>query len=196
MDDSRFDSLARTVTHARSRRAVLGTLLAGTLGLHGRADTTARKRCAPCKTRKHGRCKATKQLNGTACLSGRGTCQDGRCRQVSSEEQPPTVDPPATCPTGDCSRSRPCGSDCACLDIGGGTRRCLAVGPCAGVGACERGTCGSGCTCVNPGGAKTGCASTVGCPPVHCTSDTDCGSDCICVGIGNAARCVSRVRSS
>ena len=187
MDDSRFDALARTVTHARSRRAVLGTLLAGTLGLGGLADATAKKRCPPCKKRKHGRCKANKQLNGTACLSGSGACQDGRCRQVSSEEQP------STCPTGECSRSKPCGADCACLDIGGGTRRCLAVGTCSGVGSCERGTCGSGCTCVNPGGAKTGCVSVQGCPTGPCTSDTACGPDCICVGVGAAARCASIV---
>jgi hypothetical protein len=189
MDDSRFDALTRAFTTARSRRAALGTLLGGTLGLLGLADTSARKSCPPCKKRKHGKCKANKRLNGTACPGG--TCQDGRCRQVSSEEQPPP-EPSPTCPAGECSRKIPCGPGCACLDIGGGTRRCLAVGACSGVGPCERGTCGSGCTCVNPGGAKTGCVSVEGCPPGNCSGDS-CGPDCICVGVGTASRCASIV---
>ena len=211
MDDSRFDTLARTILRAHSRRAVLGTLLAGTLGLGGLADATARKRCRPCTTRKHGRCKATKRLNGTACRGGSGTCQDGRCKQVSSVEQPPTGDPPPTgnppptgdppltCPTGDCSRKTPCGDGCACLAIGGGSHRCLAVGTCSGVGDCAQGTCGSGCTCVNPGGRKSGCVATGTCPTElgQCTPTNGyCGPDCICVGVGAAARCASRVRSS
>jgi hypothetical protein len=182
MDDFRFDALARTFTHARSRRAVLGTLLAGTLGLLDLADTSAKKRCPPCKKRKHGRCTG-KQPNDTPCPGG--TCQDGHCVASVQQER-------RTCPAGECSRSLPCGADCACLDIGGGNRRCLAVGTCAGVGFCERGTCGSGCTCVNPGGAKTGCVSVEGCPTGNCSGDS-CGPDCICVGVGAAARCASIV---
>jgi hypothetical protein len=179
MDDSRFDALARTFTRVRSRRTVLSTLLAGTLGLHGIADTTAKKRCPPCKKRRHGRCRG-KKPDGTVCPGGR--CQGGRC--ISSVEQSPT------CPAGECSRKNPCGPGCVCLDTGGGNRRCLAVGTCSGVGVCERGTCGSGCTCVNPGGAKTGCASVEGCPTGNCTEDS-CGSDCICVGVDAASRCTS-----
>src|SRR5215216_22621 len=138
MDDSRFDALARTFTHARSRRAVLGTLLAGTLGLFELAETTATKRCPPCKKRRHGRCTG-KRPNGTQCPGG--TCRDGRCKlsgESSPPESPPTEppppEPPPTCPAGECSRTRPCGPDCACLDIGSGNRRCLAIGTCSGVG--------------------------------------------------------------
>jgi hypothetical protein len=195
MDDSRFDGLTRAFITARSRRAALSTLLGGTFGLLGLADTTAKKSCPPCKKRKHGKCKANKQLNDTPCPSG--TCQDGRCvasTEPDSEPPPePTPEPPPTCPAGECSRKNPCGDGCACLDIGGGTRRCLAVGTCSGVGECGWGTCGSGCTCVNPGGGRSGCASVVGCPPGLCTSNTDCGPDCLCVGAGNAARCASVV---
>ena len=94
MDDSRFDALARTFTHAHSRRAVFGTLLAGALGLHGIADTTAKKRCSPCKKRKHGGCTG-KQPNNTPCPDG--TCQDGRC--VRSDAPAPADEPP-TCQRG------------------------------------------------------------------------------------------------
>jgi len=189
MDQNRFDTLTRTISTVRSRRAALGTLLAGTLGLLDLAETSARKACPPCKKRKNGKCKALKRLNGSECPGGR--CQSGVCAPVVSEEQPPP-----TCPAGECSRKNPCGDGCVCLDIGGGTRRCLTQGTCSGVGDCESGTCGAGCTCVNPGGLRSGCASTVGCPTVTCTSNSDCGSECTCVGTGAAARCVSRVRAS
>jgi hypothetical protein len=193
MHDARFDALTRAVTSAHSRRGALSTLLGGTLGLLGLAETTARKHrshhttkksCPPCTKRKHGKCKAIKRLNGTDCPSG--MCRDGSC--VLSVEQTPT------CPAGACSRNSPCGSGCVCLDIGGGTKRCLALGTCSDAGDCTAGSCGSGCTCVNPGGRKSGCASTVGCPTVKCTANSDCGSDCLCINPGtNAARCVSRV---
>jgi hypothetical protein len=190
MHDSRFDALTRAVTTAHSRRGALSTLLGGALGLLGLAETTARKKghhttkheCPPCTKRKHGKCKATKRLQGTGCPGG--TCQDGAC--VLSVEQT------TTCPTGACSRSRPCGSGCVCLDIGGSTKRCLAVGTCSGVGVCERGSCGSGCTCVNPGGGKTGCVSVGECPAGRCSGDS-CGPNCICVGDGAATRCASVV---
>ena len=186
MDDSRFDALARTFTHAHSRRAVFGTLLAGALGLRGIADTTAKKRCSPCKKRKHGRCTG-KKPNNTPCPDG--SCQDGRC--VRSDAPVPAEEPP-TCPAGECSRSKPCGPGCECLKIGGERRRCLAVGTCSGLESCDRGTCGSGCTCVNPGGARTGCVSVEGCPTGNCTEDS-CGPRCICVGVGATAQCASIV---
>ena len=189
MDQNRFDTLTRTITTVGSRRAALGTLLAGTLGLLDLAETSARKACPPCKKRKHGKCKANKKLNDEPCPDGK--CQSGVC--VRSDAPAPTEEPP-TCPAGECSRNSPCGSGCVCLDIGGGTKRCLALGTCSGAGDCASGSCGSGCTCVNPGGRRSGCASTVGCPDVKCTANSDCGSDCLCINPGtNAARCVSRV---
>jgi hypothetical protein len=196
VDQHRFDTVTRTISTVRSRRAALGTLLAGTLGLLDLAETSAKKACATCKKRKHGKCKANKQLNNKSCPDGSGgTCQNGVCVKSSSEETPP--EPPPTCPTGACSRNSPCGSGCVCLDIGGGTKRCLTLGTCSDAGDCASGSCGSGCTCVNPGGRRSGCASTVGCPDVKCTSHSECGSDCLCINPGtNAARCVSRVRAA
>jgi hypothetical protein len=187
MDQNRFDTLTRTISTVGSRRAALGTLLAGTLGLLDLAETSARKACPPCKKRKHGKCKANKKLNDEPCPDGK--CQSGVC--VRSDAPAPTEEPP-TCPAGECSRSKPCGPGCECLKIGGERRRCLAVGTCSGLESCDRGTCGSGCTCVNPGGAKTGCVSVEGCPTGNCTEDS-CGPRCICVGVGAAARCASIV---
>jgi hypothetical protein len=193
VDQHRFDTLTRTISTVRSRRAALGTLLAGTLGLLDLAETSAKKACSTCKKRKHGKCKANKQLNDKPCPDGSGgTCHSGVCVKSSSEETPP--EPSPTCPAVACSRNSPCGSGCVCLDIGGGTKRCLALGTCSGAGDCASSSCGSGCTCVNPGGRRSGCASTVGCPDVKCTSHSECGSDCLCINPGtNAARCVSRV---
>jgi hypothetical protein len=186
VNPDRFDTLTRTVGTTRSRRAALGTLLAGTLDLLDLVETSAKQACPPCMKRKHGKCKATKHLNDTACSGG--TCRDGRCL--------PTEDQPRTCPLGKCSRKKSCGPGCACLAIGGGTHRCLALGTCSGRGRCEWGTCGADCTCVNPGGSKARCVSTAGCPEEQCTADADCGSACRCVGVGNAARCASIVPSS
>jgi hypothetical protein len=198
MDESGFDALTRAFTNARSRRGALSALLGGTVGLLGLADTTARKHrshrttkksCPPCQKRKHGKCKVNKHLNGTACqdtTSRPGKCQDGICAGSS--------DPPPTCPAGKCSRSKPCGPGCVCLDIGNGdgNQRCLAVGTCSGAGVCGQGSCGSGCTCVNPGGGKTGCVAVGECPVGRCSGDS-CGPNCICVGEGNATRCASVV---
>ena len=50
MDQNQFDTLTRTVSTVRSRRAALGTLLAGTLGLLDLAETNARKACPPVRS--------------------------------------------------------------------------------------------------------------------------------------------------
>jgi hypothetical protein len=191
VDDSGFDALTRAFTGARSRRSALGTLLAGTLGLLDLAETSAKKACPTCKKRKHGKCKPNKQLNDKPCPDGSdGTCQSGVCVPPEKQQSP-------TCPAGACSRNSPCGAGCVCLDIGSGTKRCLALGTCSGAGDCTASSCGSGCTCVNPGGRKSGCASVTECPPDKgkCTPDNGyCGPNCICVGEGAAARCASVVR--
>jgi hypothetical protein len=199
MDELSFDALTRAFTTARSRRGALSALLGGALGLLGLADTSARKHqgdrttkisCPPCQKRKHGECRATKTNPKKVRQCPGGTCQGGVC--VQSVEQPP--EQPPTCPAGECSRNRACGPGCVCLDIGGGTKRCLALGTCSGIGDCQANACASDCTCVNPGGRKSGCTSTAGCPTEKgkCTRTNDyCGPDCICVGEGAAARCAS-----
>ena len=103
MDAVRFDTLSRTLTHARSRRAALAALLGGTFGLVVLDRTAAKKKCPPCKKRKNGKCKKNKP-DGTACPGG--TCQRGRCQPTSSAP----VDP---CPDQCCTREDcPAGSLC------------------------------------------------------------------------------------
>ena len=88
MDAHRFDTIARTLIVAGSRRRALAVALGGVLGLGGRArpdDATAggkcKPKCAECKkckkgkNGKNGKCKP--KANGTACATG--TCQQGRC---------------------------------------------------------------------------------------------------------------------
>src|SRR5688572_9014016 len=99
MDDSRFDSLTRTLSTAGSRRHTLGGLLAGAFGLLGtQTEQVAAKKkpCPPCKKRKQGKCKK-KLPDGTACSGG--TCQGGRCVATA---------PPLTCASG----QKPCGGRC------------------------------------------------------------------------------------
>ena len=160
MDESGFDALTRAFTNARSRRGALSALLGGTVGLLGLADTTARKHgshrttkksCPPCQKRKHGKCRG-KQPNDTVCqdaASRPGKCQDGSC--VVSSDPPP--DPTPTCPAGVCSKNS-CGSGCACLNIGGGTRRCLAKGTCSGLASAGRAHVGPAVPASIPGALR------------------------------------------
>ena len=88
LDSNHFDSLARSLTAAGSRRRALALALSGALGLFGLAhadDAAAGGKCKPqckeckkCKKGKHGKkgkCKPTP--NGTACSVG--SCQNGSC---------------------------------------------------------------------------------------------------------------------
>src|SRR5215217_8689977 len=80
MDGTRADTLARSLTAAGSRRGALA-VLSGALGLILGAssidEAEAKKKCPPCRKRKHGTCKR-KKPNGTPC-PGFGTCQGGKC---------------------------------------------------------------------------------------------------------------------
>jgi hypothetical protein len=78
MDARLFDTLARAVTEARSRRGALAAVVGSALGVAGLAETDAKKKkpCPPCKKRKKGKCKK-KLPDGTGCRGG--TCQGGRC---------------------------------------------------------------------------------------------------------------------
>ena len=161
MDPNRFDSLARSLTEARSRRA-LTAALAGFLGLLGLAapdDAAAAKsgKCKPkcgecekcnkgdCKRKngtkrcKKGKCKA--RDNGTACSSGR-TCQNGTC--VCPPDKPAFCTSQNVC--GQCCDNLPCCGKTAC---GPQEPICLANLTCG----CEDGRplCGNRC-CIEPQG--------------------------------------------
>jgi hypothetical protein len=88
MDADHFDSLARSLCIAGSRRRALVAILGGALGvvvgaspvresLAEKKKGKKKKSCSQCKKRKNGQCKP--RANGTACR-GDGTCQRGRCK--------------------------------------------------------------------------------------------------------------------
>src|SRR5215212_1499153 len=83
MDGSRFDSLARALHEVRSRRGTFASLLGGTVGLLGLAETTAKKK----KKKKKNKCTLLGgQVCGGACcfaLEGEKCC-DGACIPQSS----------------------------------------------------------------------------------------------------------------
>ena len=90
MDDSRFDSLLRTLTASPSRRTVVRTLGALALGsgVATSSDEAEARKCPVCKKKKNGRCRKVK--DGTACINSGGIdgkCVSGRCctRQLCAE---------------------------------------------------------------------------------------------------------------
>jgi hypothetical protein len=192
MDDSRFDSLARSLGTAGSRRRALGGLLAGTLGLLGsRTEHAAAKKkpCPPCKKRKQGKCKK-KLPEGTGCTdsSGRGgTCQGGSCVAAVA---PPPPDPCAGQPPG--APCPPCDRrGTTCLPGNSRSDACCSgtcLGTNTGPGVCGDDDVGgrpcydnrdcnlfSGFTCI-----AFRCKKAVG---VSCDQEAQCASgECGCAG--------------
>lgn len=89
MDGSRFDTLTRSLTGSSSRRATLGSLLVGGLGVLGLAETTAKKK-------------------------GKGKKKKKKTTQ--SPPPPPFVCPAQrVCGPGCCPEGQVCGSNGACV---------------------------------------------------------------------------------
>src|SRR5918995_2170893 len=126
MDARRFDTLARIVSTAGSRRRAVATAVGGVLALLGLADphdATAKKKCPPCKKRKQGKCKK-KKPDGTACPNG--ACQSGRC--VATEPSPPPCQGKADfteCGGGKRCSGGVCETPPVCMNSG-----CIANGQC------------------------------------------------------------------
>jgi hypothetical protein len=195
MDADGFDTLARSLTAAGTRRRALVTL-SGVLGLGLRACSLheaegKKKRCPPCKKRKRGKCKG-KKPDGTACAGG--TCQGGRC--VATPSAPCVPQDPATVCTAGCgTRSDNCGRIVVCPCATG--QHCLSNGSCATACPQSNVACGTGnCICSLP--SKDGprfcrktystcasipqqCTTTLECPLGHyCGPVVDCsGSRCL-----------------
>src|SRR5215207_6924815 len=150
MDARRFDTLARIVSTAGSRRRAVATAVGGVLALLGLAnphDATAKKKCPPCKKRKQGKCKK-KKPDGTACPGG--TCRGGSCIAATGGNG---------CPDG----QRPCGT------------RCILPGQCCTDTDCSTGTTCCGRLCVDTtsdtrhcGGCATPCAAVQTCAGGRC----------------------------
>jgi hypothetical protein len=132
MDADRFDSVAKSVGRSATRRLTLRTLLGGTLGLLGLAETTAKgkkrkKRCGSCKRRnKQGRCRP--KPNDAVC-EGSGKCLNGTCNPQPTCKPTDTV---CTTNTECCSGS--CPGATLCAKGGAGT-------PCFGGNDCTSGNC-------------------------------------------------------
>jgi len=157
MNPNHFDTLTCALTESRSRRGTLVSLLGGTLGLFGLAETAARtgkgdhgkgkkkskKSCPPCKKRNKGKCKKTKP-DGTTCPGG--TCQNGTCCRASCAGK--------VCGDDGCGGT--CGTACSAgHTCQNGTCRCpsgteLCEGSCLALCAPETPRNPSTCTCCKP----------------------------------------------
>jgi hypothetical protein len=189
MDAGRFDTLARSLTAARSRRGALAAALAGLLGMRGLDLAEARKKkgCPPCKRRKQGKCKK-KKPDGTACPGG--TCHGGRCTTCSDgikNGSETGVDCGGNCPR--CATGQGCTSrnDCASALCSGGTCQTCEVAS-DDCGSDANGNCN--CRQTHPDGAKV-CIKNTGtgdmcdnsaCPPgAFCINNVgikDCFKPC------------------
>lgn len=165
MDADRFDTLARALTMAPSRRgvgrALAGLTLAGALGpLLGLAGAEAKKNkkkrtcrnCGgSCRTCRKGTCKA--KPDGIVCAGGGKVCLGGECAC-----SPSTEDVAGRC-------AAPCGDACeATCDVCADTFDGVAE-------FCGRlfvGSCSDLLPCANHGGCATNelCVMT-GCPAVN-----------------------------
>jgi hypothetical protein len=145
-----FDTLARSLTVAGSRRMLLSTACAGVLSTLRTDQSEAKKKrpCPPCKKRKHGKCK-TELPDGTACAGG--TCQGGGCIAVAAPSpQPPPGPLPAPPPAPTCSDGIRNGAETD-LDCGGTCPRCPDFKSCASRDDCRGALCvGDVCRVCDP----------------------------------------------
>jgi hypothetical protein len=167
MDAKHFDSLARSMTVAGTRRRALFTALGGALGLvlgastgwESLAEKKKKKSCSQCKKRKNGKCKP--KANGTAC-SGGGSCQRGRCKAPFCAGRNSCEDGIAisTCQQAGSAQECVCvatadtGAPFCALNNTGNSTDCL-VSPCPAGQTCVDFT-GGNCPADTPGG--TACA--------------------------------------
>ena len=170
MDGTRFDSLTRSLTDARSRRGVLSSLLVGTLGLVGWFDSqeAAAKNCKQIKDKKKRK----------KCLKkGQGAPSQALDASPSGDPAPPPPPPPPgpcipACAGKVCGADG-CGGSCGIACTGG------KICP-NGVCVCPSGTeeCGGGCVPL--------CAATemrtAACGCCRLTGQS-CGADGCCSGI-------------
>jgi len=130
MHASRFDTLARVLTTAGSRRRALAGLSSalGIFGLTDADDAAAGGKCKPkcdecetCKKGKHGKKgKCKPKPNSTACSGG--TCQSGGCIAAPTPSPAPACSAEADFCVNSAST---CGDGGFCFrPLGGGPSRC------------------------------------------------------------------------
>ncbi len=118
MDATRFETLARTLTQTRSRRAAMCRLLAGTLGLFGLTQAEAKNKGKGRKKKKG--CGKGKRQCGTTCIPTSQCCPFALSGQFECD--PCTRE---TCNNGVCgcapatiNHHGVCGSFLNCLSVG------------------------------------------------------------------------------
>jgi hypothetical protein len=140
MDAARFDTVARSLTGARSRRQALIAALGGACGLLGLAHTDdvgaggkCKPACGECQTCKKGSCKKT--AHGKQCKKGRCQARDNG-----------TACTGGSCQSGICVATPPCGAGCAadetccggaCINTSGNVNHCGACGVVCPVAHCD-----------------------------------------------------------
>ena len=164
MDTERFDTLARSLTAASSRRTMLGLAIGGALApLLSPADTGAKK------GKKKGR---------------------GKKKRGNLSPPPPPPPPPSGCPPG----TEACGGTCVNtstdpFNCGGCGKRCQIHAICqAGTCTCARGSCASAHSACCPASYPSRCICRSGpgnftdsstCAEVTCTPERQCvGPSC------------------
>ena len=182
MDEDRFDTLARALRSAPSRRAALGSLAAGAFGLLGWADPrqAAAKNCKKIKnTKKRKKCLAKSGTcqprdQATTCgLNGCGTKTDNcgnavECGGCSSANS--CVSGFCTCAGGaPCGTGQTCCGDLGCKAALGGV--CSIVADCCGTAGA---TC-SGTTCCLKNGASCTQDIAASCCTGICNGSGVCG---------------------
>lgn len=175
MDALHFDTLARTVTHAATRRSAVTALALGLAALRPGEDAGARKnrrkRRKRCKRACRGRVCGPSPCKGNGKSKGRncGSCPGGqRCTAAGQCTSAPTcVDGQCSCPAG----------QVLCLN------QCLAGACCAlGTGCVADADC-----CQHGGGVnQTACNQDVCCKNTGstCAGNSECCSG-VCLGVVN-----------
>jgi hypothetical protein len=198
MDGFRFDSLARSLATASSRRRALGGLLAGALGLvgwPGGEDAAAHDLKAKCK-KKSGEAKKK-------CLKKAKQHAAAHASEPPPPPPPPPppLPPPPTGPT--CSDNVKNGTE-SDVDCGGTCPRCPNARRCTGPNDCASAYCTSGacqfcptlgaacgsdgsttCTCQNRGTSDERFCINPGKIRGSCGPGGTCPSNEVCVGGGN-----------
>src|SRR4051812_1097410 len=201
MDPSRFDTVARELSRARSRRGALATLVGATLGLLGLAETEAKHK------KKHKKKKLSPPASPPplSCPNGQKPC-DGGCiptSQCCADNECSSAGLPRCCggsfvPPTPCCRAAHCTGGKTCVqglcrrpadkpkDCNGGCPQCCVKGDCTPSIRTDDGTpeCSTAgvCVCARPG--------TRSCPDGSCGT---CCSAAECTAIGEG--CIKPVPS-
>jgi hypothetical protein len=217
MDEIRFDTLARSLTVAGSRRSAFAAGVIGTLGLLGLAisdDAQAKRSSGKCKPR----CDECEKCNKGSCKkkNGKKRCHKGKCKPKAAGA-PCTTFAGGFCVNGSCVNPQTDEANCGALGTACGPTQVCQAGSCFAKSTCPATTpivvcpgmlatfCGGGgmCRCVQSTEGNVVCLSFAGaqCPPpvgnaAPCTTSATCppGAACAdmagCCGGGDAKTCL------